>query len=399
MKFFNRWKYPLFYALGVFGFPLSATLPVLLQTDSRPISLVLRATVLALSLIMLLSFKAKIIKRDYFIFLILFWTLYTLRVIVAASDGVIVSFFTNDEFLAFAYGTCFLPMLATMSLTDYTFDASSRILTTVYYIVFLASAINLFLTSSIETVSGRASTEVLNAISFGHTGASLTILSYLRLLKYGFFKKKITYFILALVNSLGIIIGISATLASASKGPLVALVICFFVLVSVKISLRTFVSILIYLLLILAASSLILSYLKLNYGIEPLERFMSGVEGDESSLGRVESFSGAINQFLDNPIFGSEIVEAKTGWYPHNVILESFMATGIVGGTIFTCIFLLSILRSYSLVKNSSSFVWIGLLGIQYAINVLFSGSLFTSGQFWMTIALVFTVSKYSKQS
>ena len=50
--------------------------------------------------------------------------------------------------------------------------------------------------------------------------------------------------------------------------------------------------------------------------------------------------SGAVNQFFESPVFGSFLEEKIFKEYPHNLLLESFMATGILGGLLFVIYYL-----------------------------------------------------------
>jgi predicted CDP-diglyceride synthetase/phosphatidate cytidylyltransferase len=104
---------PLLYALGLFGFPLASSIPVFLGVESRPISLSLRIAVLLLSLRVLLPIKKSLLSNRYFLLFIIFWLLYTLRILYTlVAEEQIVGFMSNLEFFAFAFGTCLIPSLA-----------------------------------------------------------------------------------------------------------------------------------------------------------------------------------------------------------------------------------------------------------------------------------------------
>lgn len=125
-----------------------------------------------------------------------------------------------------------------------------------------------------------------------------------------------------------------------------------------------------------------------------LRRFTKPTSGDKSTAMRLLAWKGALNQFLDSPIWGSAIEERVTRQYPHNLILESFMAVGTVGGVLFTFMYLrLAIVVFFNFVKSNFSIV--PMLCLLYFVLSLFSGSLYGGTGFWAVVALS---SVYKKQ-
>ena len=66
----------------------------------------------------------------------------------------------------------------------------------------------------------------------------------------------------------------------------------------------------------------------------------SEISNDNSSVERFDQLRGGYNQFITNPLFGDFLEERVSKEYPHNLILESFMATGIFGGSLFLVFFI-----------------------------------------------------------
>jgi O-antigen ligase len=150
--------------------------------------------------------------------------------------------------------------------------------------------------------------------------------------------------------------------------------------------------------------SFALAFLKERFNLSAFKRLESianitaGRKGDASTDSRIEMYSDCWNQFLSSPLWGSGIVEKNTGFYPHNVLLESFMSTGLIGGLIFIVLSLFLIQKSIFLLKNYA-LGWSGLLAIQYYIASLFSGSLFGSSNMWLSMVFVFSACAfYSNQ-
>ena len=76
--------------------------------------------------------------------------------------------------------------------------------------------------------------------------------------------------------------------------------------------------------------------------------------------------------------------------YPHNLIVEAFMATGLLGGLIFLYLNF-RVLQLVHLMKDTEKF-WLGLLFIQFFIFSMFSGNLYTSFFYWIFLTLVLVV-------
>jgi O-antigen ligase len=113
---------------------------------------------------------------------------------------------------------------------------------------------------------------------------------------------------------------------------------------------------------------------------------------------RLEVMSGAWKSFTEAPLLGNALEVMEYGGYPHNVVIESFMATGIVGGTTFTVLLLLSFIYALSLVRMPGSYSWIGLLFIQYMTGSLVSGAIYNSPTMWALLGAVLGVSGFSRR-
>lgn len=103
---------------------------------------------------------------------------------------------------------------------------------------------------------------------------------------------------------------------------------------------------------------------------------------------RIEPWTEALTTFLDQPLFGGPIELPSTGAYPHNLVLEAFMVTGMFGGSIF-CIFVLIVAKLAFRVFRISNFGWIALFHYQTAISAQVSGSLYISNLYWISSGLV----------
>jgi O-antigen ligase len=135
--------------------------------------------------------------------------------------------------------------------------------------------------------------------------------------------------------------------------------------------------------------ALLVVYLEANAQVQMMSRFVE-VGADASSRERELLFAGAWDQFVRNPLFGDAFVERRFMSYPHNILLESMMATGIVGLALLLVVLLLSSLAATRLVLGGSAVTWVGFLFFQNLVAQMFSGSLLLDGRFWaFTLAVL----------
>src|SRR5205807_9266535 len=86
------------------------------------------------------------------------------------------------------------------------------------------------------------------------------------------------------------------------------------------------------------------------------------------------------------------------GFYPHNVVVESFMATGVFGGIAFTLLLSATCFQAWRLLIYNPARAWLGVLFFHALVASLFSGALYLSYQLWYLIgAVVATSSLHSR--
>jgi O-antigen ligase len=78
--------------------------------------------------------------------------------------------------------------------------------------------------------------------------------------------------------------------------------------------------------------------------------------------------------------------------YPHNSIVEAFMAIGTFGGAVFTMLMLFAIIRAIRLIKRDVVMAWVPICFFQYLIGAMFSGGLFSNPLLWGMMAIMLGV-------
>ena len=77
------------------------------------------------------------------------------------------------------------------------------------------------------------------------------------------------------------------------------------------------------------------------------------------------------------------------GVYPHNLVLEAFMATGIAGGIAYLVLICFMLLACFRLLSRSKGYEWLALIAIYYLVAAQFSGSHWSFNAHWQTLVLV----------
>lgn len=221
--------------------------------------------------------------------------------------------------------------------------------------------------------SGRLEAERLNTITLGHTAVT-GLLAALCLVGERGWKRK------AVLVALGAVCA-TALVLTGSRGPLVALVAG---LVVYSIATRKFF----WPLLLAGAGAFALLSQEDNILVLRLLLLIQN-QGmyDESALERLEFQGRAWEQFLHSPMFGSGFAEAVSGTYPHNIVIESLMALGVVGGVLLVLVTVRAIRCSFTALRAHA--VLPVLLLVQYAVNGQLSGSLWGSDAMWAMAAVV----------
>lgn len=225
------------------------------------------------------------------------------------------------------------------------------------------------------------------SIAFGQYGTTLVLMSIYLISQNKHNFKLIKNIILGLF----ICIGFLSIVFSGSRGPFIALVACLFIWVvsNIKVSAKSVFIIILSLVAFVYIEDILYfinDQLKAN-DINSFTRILDTIFADDGlsqhSSGRDNLYIEAWELFLDNPIFGNSLfIPGKI--YVHNIFIEQFMATGIIGGIIFILINIIAIKRSISIVRHDSKFAIIPILFIQNLIFGSLSITIISLPAYWL---------------
>jgi len=384
----------LLYALAIVGFPLASTLPTVLGVGSQVVTVPFRLMVIALTgvaLYLCLLRRSSLAIGSAVLLSLALWLLLLGRMFLdtvfdplPGEPGMPVS-----QYVLLSIGSCFLPAIAFLQIpTTATLDLARR-LTEALGAIALASLLYLGLRGIFDgRIFSRLSTEILNPISVGHLGASVFIVTLAGLATSRGFAK---------VLRIGLVVlSLVVVVASVSRGPIVAalLLALLHVLAGQVRRGLSMAGLLARVSLIAGAIALsvaAITFIESSTNAQITSRFYGGF-GDASSQERMLLFRGAWQLFAEQPWFGRSYVELGLMSYPHNLVLETLMAAGVVGLVLLVLVLLGAALAGQRVLLADARVAWPALLLLQYLIGLMFSGSLLLDGRFWAMLFAVLAI-------
>ncbi|WP_298741182.1 O-antigen ligase family protein [uncultured Chitinophaga sp.] len=334
----------------------------------------------------ILVMRRKVYLRPPIRWFLLFAAIYIGRIII---DMMMMKVYHIDisEFLLYflAFGAIPLLAISGMKLREYDLDAIkwsmliSGLLLSVMTLLFYRNLIG-----SVGRISQAISREdnYISPLALSYCGTLSIGIGISYIMQAGVvLRKKLLVMVFVLFSLVPFFLG-------ASRGSIFALflpfVIMFFSRGNAVANLR-----LMAVMLIIAVGGVYLSGL---FGSSLIERFSSLntdiSRGSESAV-RLELWKGALQQFMDNPVFGDALEVRKFRFYPHNVILEVLMATGIVGFIPFVALLIYAFKRTVFIFRNDPANSWLGVVFIQSLMQNMFSGSLYGASWLWVSLGLL----------
>lgn len=360
--------------VSIIGYPLLGSLVALTSLSSLVASVPVRALIVILSLALLTRIPSALLLKPQIIALLTFWFVYLFRIIW---DLYVNEVAVAEEFLFTFLFFCLPPAFAVLGgkpidegrLARYLLICGSATCA-VALLIGYGSVVSARVTG--EVLSGRFALETVNPITFGHAGVTTVIAAVWMLTR--------TRLILERIACVAAIVAGGAVMQiAASRGPLIALVGCALFLVLVD---RRFAWLTVPLLAMIAGTTVVATGEIDNIFAS---RLAASVDQADSPELRVLMMAGASQQFLDNPLLGSSIVEFGSQDYPHNFLLEAAMATGILGLLLMLLISGNALWNAVQSVRRRE--VLVSMLLVQAVVAALFSGTISASNTLWTLLA------------
>lgn len=364
----NPTLYALFLALALTGYPLAGVVTSALGWEGPTISYAFRILVLVLGAGLAGQAVLRGRPRMLPILVLIFFSLYFVRLYY---DAFIDPLQGADFAFTFYASVVLAPCLAMAVATD-GYDETRFALST-FWVGFIACASIALLDAAGWGVSrledtGRLSFEALNPITVGFTGL-FTLLAIVALWRQR--PRLIPAFLI------GGAIAVYSIVEAASRGPAAAGAFAIAVLALAR---RNFL-----LFALLLAAGAYFAYFADDTSLKLLSRF-EGIGTDASSAERLFFMQNSIREALDHPLFGHAYAETVTFQSPHNLVIESGLAIGMLGVAIMLVIYFQIVRRAWLLAKAQHEFL-AALLCCAF-VNANLSASLWSSVEFWIPVVL-----------
>lgn len=381
------------FLLIIVGYQLATSilLPVSSDIDniSQSITIPYRAFAFVVSaIVILINLKKSSVRFSVSLKLLLvYWLILIIRIFYDL-------FFGKGQFLQgtgqlwlYIYGICLPAMFSIIKSYSYIdFDKALKgiILCLAFMLLLTMFSNQLMFTESDTRVDANIA---LNTIQYGHMGTTLVLLGLFVMVNRN--KIKINRIIL----SVFITIGFYSMLRAGSRGPVLALVLVSFLwlFASRKKIIFGLVVISIAVLLFIFFMNPILQFIGNISPIIEQRLRMSIYEGDTSD--RNPLYLRAWEIFVQNPIFGGQFAffdSDGTFLYSHNIIFDSFMGMGFLGGLIMIILLISSIIKSFVLIHIHDSSFWLVLLLFQQIVANMLSGAFYYNPMLSALLACVF---------
>ena len=401
-------------ALSCFSYPITANIISIANVPSTPINITIKAIFAITSVILIIPYMVKyeVVFKKHLLPSFFFLVLYSVR-IVYDNSFTDVRFVDHPPFYvySFYFGTIFFPCLAII-LNARKIDVKqlfkiffyllliSNVETTLNLIVFgglSAESIEGGRAEVINDIAGEV-TSVINPILVAFYGGILSIVTLLYLLILD--EKKSYVFKILLV--IGFALGLVNLVLGASRGPLLSFVALLFLMFFInfliaKKNFRYALNIIFVILGLIAATIKYIIPLIDSGKLNAFTRLFDFFEQKQS--GEVEyrdlAYASAWQDFLDSPIIGKQFVGTFDTFYPHNIILEVFMATGIIGAFFFIGMFFSIIYKSLFVIRTvDRNMIGILVLLLYKLMTCLTSSCLFEDNVFWVMICIFLSIDK-----
>lgn len=227
------------------------------------------------------------------------------------------------------------------------------------------------------------------ALSYGATMGAGVGFAYLLTNRVSTFRR---YLLLACIA-----ISLAPFFLGASRGSLIALVFPLLVFAAASKGAKMKVG-----LVAATLTGAAMLYLASFYmGDVVFRRFMGiqeAVDQGSSSAVRLDVWADAAKQFMESPLVGDSLNSRLINNYPHNVILESLITTGVIGAVPFFIFLWMCLRRSYAVARSVPHAFWIPVIFLQGLAQHLFSGAIYSMAWLAMGAGLLISLGPVERQ-
>lgn len=317
--------------------------------------------------------------------ILFFWLLYLIKNYLSFKHDFYDADFSNKfyEIYTRIIVIALIPSIALL-LIDYRKTDLSQVVKGFFYTLLVMLSLNLIYAMVMPHGAFLSYIFSIYYISYGHLGTSLVLISLFYLL---FKPQENSIYLL----SYGLFLGAVTIIIAGARSPFLAFMVVIPYLLIVK---KNFKLILIFAVFLILAIIMIYFLGKSpDYQFEFTNRtYLWLFEGDNSL--RTPLFERAIDVFKINPVFGGR-THYEDGMYPHNIVLELLMATGIVGLVLYILKFLPVLKNFYLFTSRSNNIFYVLFFAVflQYFVLSSTSFTLYSVPEFLYFSSIIIGIS------
>jgi hypothetical protein len=371
----------------MFGYEILINIGLIfgIDSESSTFSYAIRLIVLVWTLYFLPDLFRVKLSRQASVFLIcfvLFWFWYFCRLTIDFWLNPSVLRMSYSEYAAFSILVCFLPALGCFLIT---YQGKVKEVEKWLLISLLIGGVLVFwslYTSGVEIDLETSQLQVskINSTSISWMGLALSITSL-----YIFLKRMKSYINIPLiVVGFGFLLGLSLLGLGASRATALEFLAGIGLLLFIFRAHLGIGSTVIALLMLAVLGYALFVALNSDLLNVLSGRIETGLFQDSS---RLEFFINAFERYLTAPVLGLGI--EPLGWYPHNLLLEAFLANGFLFGMLTCFLILLVMSYAFRLIMFRGDLALLPLLYILSTASAMVSGNIYSSNLFWVLQAAV----------
>jgi O-Antigen ligase len=370
----------------LFGFPIVALVPVVLHRASTPISAGYRLIIAFLSLSLLAiaakegrPFIDRLARRCVGVLALLL----LLRMIWDSTLAPLPMDLPWSFYWAQVLGITAIPSLAFLVVPEVTwFHQAHRVCFWLGLLAAVSIVLGVALSVAALLHGERLATKVVNPITVGEVGASMYVVASTFVVR--------GHLVIKIARIIAIWLGVTLCVLSASKGPLLQLIVVLLIQFAVPSGSTTRSrrwGAALVMVSVLALGVVASIWFSGGQGLVLISR-LADFASQQSTVDRLIAWRGALTQFNSSPFLGDSFVEYHLMQYPHNDFLESMMTVGITGLVLLTLLVTSGFVNALRRLREPY-LRWIALLFIQQMLVEQTSGSLYFSQPFWILLLVV----------
>lgn len=352
-----------------------------LSSLSRQFTIPLRVLIVC-NIFVIFLFRPKIKPSLPFLLFFLFSLFYYLRIALEYADPFSSYHKTEVEF--FLYFTSFV-VLPFILLSNIRFNSKDYNL--IFKSLIFSSGVMSILTLIFYGNFIGETSRLSMVISRDENYISPLVLSYCSSLSIGigliyFLSNKTTKYLKILLISV-VLLSIPPFLLGASRGSVIALILPLLVYFMTGKGLTQKLKVLLG-----GVTAIMILYALAEITGSGVFSRLLGIETDfergQGAATRLDMWIKGYYTFIENPIFGNSLESDYYRHYPHNIIVEIAISTGILGLIPFLSFTIINFRYCYRIIATSPEYAWITVIFMQAFIQNMFSGSIYTAS--WLAI-------------